>query len=52
VNLLCSPFKNFMTGGEFQYGRRTNMSNGFHANDYKAQFSFKYSWDFRILGRP
>ena len=52
VNLLCSPFKNFMTGGEFQYGRRTNMSNGFHANDYKAQFTFKYSWDFRVLGRP
>jgi DcaP outer membrane protein len=51
VNLLCSPFKHFMTGGEFQYGRRTNMSNGYHANDYKVQFSFKYSWDFRVLGR-
>jgi len=51
ANLVCSPFKNFMTGGELQYGRRTNMSNGFHANDYKLQFTFKYSWDFRVLGK-
>jgi hypothetical protein len=51
INLLCAPFKNFLTGGEFQYGRRSNMSNGYHANDYKLQFSFKYSWDFRVLGR-
>lgn len=51
INLLCAPFKNFLTGGEFQYGRRSNMSNGYHANDYKLQFSFKYSWDFRVLGK-
>jgi DcaP outer membrane protein len=51
VNLLCSPFKNFLTGGEFLFGRRTNMSNGYHANDYRIQLSFKYSWNFRVLGK-
>jgi hypothetical protein len=51
ANLVCSPFKNFMTGGEFQFGRRTNLSNGYHANDYKLQFTFRYSWDFRVFGK-
>jgi hypothetical protein len=50
ANLVCTPFKNFLTGGEFQFGRRTNMSNGYHANDYKLQFTFRYSWDFRVFG--
>ncbi|PYI98806.1 MAG: hypothetical protein DME98_02975 [Verrucomicrobia bacterium] len=26
-------------GGEFQFGRRTNFSDGFNANDYRMQFS-------------
>lgn len=50
ANLLCSPIKNFLTGGEFQFGRRTNMSNNYHANDYRVVVSFKYSFDFRIVG--
>jgi len=49
-NILCTPFKNFLTGGEFQYGRRTNLSNGFNANDYRLEFSFKYTFNFRVLG--
>lgn len=51
VNLLYSPFKNFLAGGEFQYGRRFNFSSGFNPNDYRVQFSFKYSFDFRVLGK-
>jgi hypothetical protein len=51
VNLLYSPFKNFLAGGEFQYGRRFNSSSGFNPNDYRIQFSFKYSFDFRVLGK-
>lgn len=51
VNLLYSPFKNFMAGGEFQYGRRYNFSSGFNPNDYRVQFSFKYSFDFRVFGK-
>ena len=51
ANLLYSPFKSFMTGGEFQYGKRKNFSSGFNPNDYRIQFSFKYSFDFRVLGK-
>ena len=51
MNLLYSPFKNFMAGGEFQYGRRFNFSDGFNPNDFRVQFSFKYSFDFRVLGK-
>jgi hypothetical protein len=51
TNLLYSPFKNFMAGGEFQYGRRFNMSSGFNPHDYRIQFSFKYSFDYRVLGK-
>ncbi len=51
TNLLYSPFKNFMAGGELQYGRRFNFSDGFNPNDYRIQFSFKYSFDYRVLGK-
>ena len=43
-NLLFTPAKNVMVGGEFQYGRRVNFSDGFNVNDYRLQFSFKYNW--------
>jgi hypothetical protein len=51
VNLLYSPFESFLTGGEFQYGKRTNFSSGYNANDYRIQFSFRYSFDFRVFGK-
>ncbi len=44
TNLLYYPIKNVMAGGEFQYGRRVNLSNGFNFNDYRVQVSFKYSY--------
>ncbi len=50
VNLLWSPFKDFMTGGEFEWARRANFSDGFRADDYRIQFSFKYSFNARIGG--
>jgi hypothetical protein len=50
INLLWSPFKDFMTGGEFQWARRTNFSDGFRSDDYRIQFSFKYSFNARVLG--
>ena len=34
-----------MAGAEFQYGKRVNVSNGYDANDYRLQFSFKFDWD-------
>jgi hypothetical protein len=45
ANLLYHPLPKVMIGGEFQFGRRVNFSDGFNANDYRMQFSFKYDWD-------
>jgi hypothetical protein len=43
-NLLYHPVKQVTIGGEFQFGRRVNFSDGFNYNDYKMQFSFRYDW--------
>ena len=50
TNLLCTPVDNVMIGGEFQWAKRQNFSNGFTANDYRLQFSFKYSFSAKIIG--
>lgn len=50
VNLLFSPVKNFMWGGEVQYGRRENFRDGFTSDDLRVQFSFKYSFSKTIGG--
>jgi hypothetical protein len=47
-NLLFTPVKNVMMGGELQWGRRENNSDGFSANDFRIQFSFKYSFGYKI----
>jgi hypothetical protein len=44
ANLLYYPVKKVMVGGEFQFGRRVNFSDGFNVNDYRMQFSFRYDW--------
>ncbi|HEX8815872.1 MAG TPA: DcaP family trimeric outer membrane transporter [Terriglobales bacterium] len=44
TNLLYHPVKPVTIGGEFQFGRRVNFSDGFNVNDYRVQFSFKYDW--------
>lgn len=49
TNLTFYPVKNVMVGGEFQFGRRVNFSDGFNVNDYKLQFSAKYSYS-RLFG--
>ncbi len=45
ANLLYHPVPKVMMGGEFQWGRRMNFSDGFNSNDYRMQFSFKYDWN-------
>jgi hypothetical protein len=50
ANLLYSPVEHFMYGGEVQWGRRTNFGDGFHANDYRIQFSFRYNFSAQIGG--
>jgi hypothetical protein len=49
-NLHIHPSEWIVFGPEFQYGRRTNHSDGFSANDYRIQLSFQYRFDHK-LGR-
>jgi DcaP outer membrane protein len=51
-NLLYTPAPNVMVGGEFQWGRRTNFSDGFHSDGVKLQFSFKYNFSWKLGGTP
>ena len=44
LNLLFTPAKNIMMGGEFQWARRDNFSDGFNSDDFKMQFGFKYNF--------
>jgi hypothetical protein len=44
TNLLWTPVPNVMMGGEFQWAHRDNNGNDFHFDDYRLQFSFKYSF--------
>ena len=50
ANVLCTPAKNVMMGGEFQWLRRENNSDGFTSNDYRLQFTFKYSFSVKVGG--
>jgi hypothetical protein len=50
ANLLYAPQSNVMMGGEFQWLRRENNSDGFSSNDTRVQFSFKYSFNHKIGG--
>jgi hypothetical protein len=49
-NLLYYPAPNVMMGGELQWGRRENFSDGFHSNGFKLQFSFKYDFSYKVGG--
>ena len=50
ANLLYSPAEHIMYGAEAQWARRTNFGDGFHANDYRVQISFKYNFSAQIGG--
>jgi hypothetical protein len=50
ANLLCTPAKNVMMGGELQWADRKNFSDGFTSNDVRLQFSFKYSFSAKVIG--
>jgi hypothetical protein len=50
ANLLYSPVEHVMYGGELQWARRTNFGDGFHFNDYRIQFSFRYNFSAQIGG--
>ena len=50
ANLLYTPVTNVMMGGELQWGRRENFSDGFRSNGVKLQFSFKYNFSYKLGG--
>jgi hypothetical protein len=41
VNLLCTPVKDFMVGGEVQWGKRENYLDGWSVDDLRFQVSVK-----------
>ncbi len=45
ANLLYYPVENVMVGGELQWGRRENFLDGFKADDFRIQFSFRYNFN-------
>ena len=44
TNLLYQPIPQVLMGGEFQWAHRQNFADGFSTNNYRLQFSFKYSF--------
>ncbi|WP_426485398.1 DcaP family trimeric outer membrane transporter [Flavobacterium sp. 2] len=44
ANVLYSPAKNCLVGGEFQWGDRDNFRDGWSTSITKVQFSFKYNF--------
>ena len=49
-NLLYTPVPNVMVGGELQWGRRENFSDGFQSDGLKVQFSFRYNFSWKLGG--
>jgi len=49
ANILYYPAKGVFLGPEIQWGKRIN-NNGFSVNDYKIQFSAKYSFSYKVGG--
>jgi hypothetical protein len=43
--------KNVMMGGELQWAHRENNSDGFSSDDFRIQFSVKYSFKFTLGGQ-
>ena len=39
-----------MFGAEFQWAHRENKSDGFKVDDVRLQFSFKYSFSYKVGG--
>ena len=50
-NLLYTPVPNVMMGGEFQWGHRQNFGGEFPFDDYRLEFSFKYSFSQSFGGK-
>ena len=51
VNLLVSPFRNFLAGPEFLWGRRNDLG-GAYGDDFRLQVSLKYSFSSLDFWKP
>jgi hypothetical protein len=51
ANVLYTPVKNVMMGGEVQWGRREMFRDSFVGDGLKLQFSFKYNFSATIGGQ-
>jgi hypothetical protein len=51
ANLLYHPLPDLFAGGEIQWGKRENNSDGFSSDDFRIQFSVKYSFKFTLGGQ-
>ena len=51
VNLMCTPVKDFMLGGEVQWGKRENFTDGWSVDDLRFQFSVKANFSTLIGGK-
>ena len=49
-NLLYYPAPNVMVGGELQWGRRENFSDGFQSDGFKLQVSARYNFSWKLGG--
>ena len=50
VNLLWTPVPNAMVGGEVLWGNRKNFGDGFVADNFRFQFSVRYSFSQKFGG--
>jgi len=50
-NLLYNPTPDVMAGAEFQWGQRQNKSDGFTFNDYRIQFSFRWTFAYKLSAK-
>ena len=51
ANLLYYPVPDAMMGGEFQWGKRENFSDGFSFTDSRIQFSFRYNFMYKLAAK-
>jgi hypothetical protein len=51
ANLLWHPFDNVMVGAELQWAERDNFRDGYSSDDFRVQFSAKYSFSTTLGGR-
>jgi hypothetical protein len=51
ANVLYYPAKGVMLGPEVQWGYRDNNSDGWHVDDVRVQFSFKYNFAYGLGGK-